>query len=326
MSNSQPPGLSAHQVHKRLDFAKLGDVLATHWQKAHIVEKFGNLPIRFEANAGQADARVKFSARGSGYNLFIAPDEATLVISNSVPLGTTKFKRTGSVLKLKLEGADPAAVMNGVDALPGKVNYLIGRDSGKWRTNVITYTRVKATSVYPGIDLVWYGSGQRLEYDFVVQAGADPGQIRLRIGGAQTIEIAATGDLVLETPVGAVRQPKPVIYEQKAGGQQRVDGRYMLLAPDLVGFEVGEYDRTRPLVIDPVLLYSTYLGGTVKLSSNIWGNLGGIGWTPKQVLAGDTKRFEDAVHHLCTVHPVIEIRVHAIWIELQVVMQHAIKL
>ena len=186
---------------------------------------------------------------------------------------------TGAVVRMRLMGADPKVRIAGAEELPGKSNYLIGNDPNKWWTAVPNYAKVKYRGVYSGVDLVYYGSQRQLEYDFVVAPGADPATVRLGIDARNSkIEIAKNGDLVIQLGQGDVRFRKPVVYQVPASvaGQRRIpdnlrshsvtrhflDGRYVLLATHEVGFEVADYDKTQPLVIDPVLAYSTYLGGT----------------------------------------------------------------
>jgi hypothetical protein len=168
---------------------------------------------------------------------------------------------------MKLIGANPSAKGAGIDPLPGKSNYLIGSDPSRWRTHVTTFARACFEAVYPGIDLVYYGNGRQLEYDFVLAPGADPARIGLRFEGTEQMEVDEVGDLVLHTPAGKVRQQKPVIYQEADGLRDVVDGRYAI-RNQTVGFEIGDYDRGRTLVIDPTLVYSTYLGsssgGTVE--------------------------------------------------------------
>ncbi len=195
-----------------------------------------------------------------------------------------KPKDTGpTVLRMKLVGAKAAPAVVGLEELQGKSNYFLGNDPSKWRTNVPRYAKVKYERVYPGIDLVHYGNQRQLEYDFVVAPGADPTAIRLSFQGAEALEIDAQGDLVLHTAAGDVREHKPVVYQIESSvvsGQLTVatdhgpritdstatkhflNGRYVLTAQNEVRFDVGPYDPTRPLVIDPVLSYSTYLGGS----------------------------------------------------------------
>ena len=152
--------------------------------------------------------------------------------------------------------------MVGLEKLPGAVNYFLGNDPRHWRTNIPTYAKVIGQSVYPGVDVVYYGNQQQLEFDFVVAPGADPGVIRLAFDGTQEVSLEAGGALVLRTATGAVRWQKPVVYQEVEGDKQAIAGRYVLLGTNQVGFEVARYDASKPLVIDPVLSYATYLGGS----------------------------------------------------------------
>jgi hypothetical protein len=162
---------------------------------------------------------------------------------------------------MRFLGSDSAAEVKGEQELPCRVNYFKGNDPAKWRTDVPTYSRIKYKGVYPGVDLIYYGNQQQLEYDFVVSAGADPRQIRFAFEGADKPEINSDGELVLRTPLGEVQQKKPLLYQEEGGVRREVAGRYVVGGAGDVSFEVGEYDRGKELVIDPVLLYSTYLGG-----------------------------------------------------------------
>ncbi len=191
-------------------------------------------------------------------------------------------RTTNAVLRTRLVGANLKAAVSGAEELPGKSNYFIGNDPQKWRTNVPNYSKVRYQGVYPGVDLVYYGNqGGRLEYDFVVAPGADPSVVTLEVGAGgvrpakrelrSPLQIAADGDLVIKTDGGAVRFQKPVVYQPAVNDGQRttddgpsvhVDGHYALTASNQVRFALGPYDHTKPLVIDPTLIYSTYLGGS----------------------------------------------------------------
>jgi beta-propeller repeat-containing protein len=220
---------------------------------------YANLPLRFEANVGQTDSRVKFLSRGRGYNLFLTPAEAVLTLRNKKTAKTGENPR--SVLRMKLIGANPAPRVDGEDTLPGKSNYLIGNTSSKWRRNVSGFGKIRYRSVYPGIDLIYYGNGgQQLEYDFVVAAGADPRAIKFVFAGAKKIRMDQQGDLLLETSGGEVRQHKPAVYQELNGNRQKIDSQYVLAENGEVSFKIAAYDRARPLVIDPVLSYATFLG------------------------------------------------------------------
>ncbi|MBZ5546324.1 MAG: SBBP repeat-containing protein, partial [Acidobacteriia bacterium] len=221
------------------------------------------LPISFEVNRGQTDRGVKFLARGPGYTLFLTPHETVLALHGPAPAGDDRTSLSPSpVLRLKLLGANPAVAVRGEDALPGKSNYFLGQDPRRWLTHLPTYARVRYPNVYPGVDLVYYGHQGQLEWDFVVAPGADPGRIALGLEGVERRWVDAEGDLVLGVGGSEVRWRRPRVYQQAEGVRQEINAGYVLRAAHRVGFRLGEYDRRRPLIIDPVLSYSTYLGGT----------------------------------------------------------------
>ncbi|MBI3921510.1 MAG: PQQ-binding-like beta-propeller repeat protein, partial [Armatimonadetes bacterium] len=284
--------------------------------------KYARLPLSFEANEGQVDQKVKFVTRGKGYSLFLTDKaEAVLSLSNG-RTGERKRGRMGvghpplarspthplrsppspplphsSVIRLKLVGATPNPQVRGADKLPGKVNYFLGNDPKKWRTNVATYQKVEYESVYPGVDLVYYGNQSgRLEHDFIVSPGADPKQIAFVVGqqiplcqrdvshsltGRETRNKAEKdfspyvnyvnrdGDLMIHTSGGDLEFHKPIAYQDTPKGRKEISARYALLPQSQIknpkskfGFVVGSYDPSLPLIIDPVLVYSTYLGGS----------------------------------------------------------------
>src|SRR5215469_3570838 len=232
---------------------------------------FANLPLTFEANQGQTDSHVKFLARGGRYTLFLTQDEAVLQLQPSLvspssaehaAISSQHSTGKASVLRMKLVGADSRATISGTDLVSSRSNYLIGNDPAKWRGGVPQYGRVRYQQVYPGVDLVYYGNQGRLEYDFELAPGADPEEIRLRIEGANELRVNAKGDLLAQTAAGDVQLHAPQVY-QNVGDQKRdVTSKFVLSAGNRVHFALGEYDRGRALVIDPVLNYSTYLGGT----------------------------------------------------------------
>jgi uncharacterized repeat protein (TIGR01451 family) len=208
----------------------------------------------FEVNQGQTDPKVKFLARGFGYGLFLTANEAVLKIQSS--------PKKAFALSMALDGANKDVSVVGTDELSGKSNYFIGNDPKKWHRNVSQFSRVRYQNVYPGIDLVYYGSQGRLEYDFEVAPGVDTKQVNLRFRGPDRLRIDGGGNLLMTTAVGDVVLQAPRIY-QKIGEEQRsVTGKFVIREHDQVGFELGDYDRSRTLVIDPKLAYSTYLGGT----------------------------------------------------------------
>lgn len=221
--------------------------------KSRLSEAYGKLPLRFEANHGQTDGRVKFLSRGTGYGLYLTATEAVVALGGG--------GNSAAAVRMKLAGSNPDPRVEGIEELPGRSHYFVGSDPSKWRTGVPSYRRVRYESVYPGVDLVYYGNQRRLEYDLIVAPGADPKTIALEFEGAEKIAVASDGDLVLTTSAGELRQQKPFMYQEVGGARREVAGGYRLEG-DEIGFEIGAYDRSLPLVIDPVLIYSTFLGGS----------------------------------------------------------------
>ena len=167
-----------------------------------------------------------------------------------------------TLLRMQLIGANASPTVTGLDALPGTVNAFWGQDPTQWRSGVPTYQRVKYTGVYPGIDLLYYGQQRQLEYDFVVAPQANPQRITLGFSGAERLEITDQGALVVHIGGEVVRMHRPVVYQEVAGQRQEIAGRYVLRAANRVGFALAAYDASRPLTIDPVVEYATYLGGS----------------------------------------------------------------
>jgi hypothetical protein len=235
-------------------------------------EAYGKIPLSFERNEGQTDPSVDFIARAGGYRLFLSPAEATLALRENSVQPKTRNLETGrdrgvnastAVLRMQMVDTNKAVAVAGADELEGKVNYFIGNNPSEWHTNVPTFSRVHYTEIYDGIDLIYYGNQQQLEYDFVVAPRADSRQIALRFEGANKINVeSSSGDLVVGVGEQIVRQHKPVAYQEVAGEKRKVAVSYALQPSNQVRFEIGEYDQSIPLVIDPVLVYSTYLGGS----------------------------------------------------------------
>ncbi len=234
---------------------------------ARVSESYGRLPLQFEANRGQTHQDVRFLSRGAGYSLYLTAGEAVLVLSKPSAdakrdARSTHAQAKSVALRMSLVGATRKPVVSGREELPGKANYFIGKDRSKWRTNVPTYAKVQYENIYPGIDLVYYGKQRQLEYDFVVAPGADPKKIVLGFKGADKLEVDAEGNLVLHAAGGDIRQHKPIIYQEIDGVRRGIDGGYVRKGANRIGFQVAAYDATRPLIIDPILSYSTYLGGS----------------------------------------------------------------
>ena len=219
--------------------------------QARLSAAYLQLPLSFEANQGQSDSRVNFLSRGAGYELFLTPTKAVLSLKNG---------DSSNVVSMKVVGANPAAHAVGLDQQAGVSNYLIGNDHSNWHTDIPNYAKVDYHGVYHGIDLVYHGDQKQLEYDFVVAPGADAHTIRLAFDGIGSASLDRADNLVLHTSGGDVVEHAPIVYQEVNGQHKRVAGRYVLKGNQQVGFEVGRYDHGKPLVIDPVLSYSTYLG------------------------------------------------------------------
>jgi Bacterial Ig-like domain (group 3)/Beta-propeller repeat len=239
--------------------------------KARALQTYGKVPLSFEPNRGQVDSQVQFLSRGQGYALYLTPGEAVLQLqkptAKEISLGkdgrpVPQPAPESSTLRMSLVGADAKAAVAGQQPLPGTVNYFSGSDASKWHTALPTYQRVSYKAVYPGVDLVYYGNQRELEYDFVVAPGADAGKIALNFAGA-TPRIDAAGDLVLAVSVGETRFHKPVVYQMDGDRRATVEAGYQIAAGQ-VKFALGGYDHAKALVIDPVLSYLTYIGGSAN--------------------------------------------------------------
>jgi photosystem II stability/assembly factor-like uncharacterized protein len=238
---------------------------------------YGDLPMRFERNQGQLDRRVRFAARGAGYALWLTGDGAVLRLSGGKRMPSTAEATSGefaqgerraaaretraAVIRMKLLNANRAAAVTGEAEMAGRSNYFVGNDAARWRAGVSNYAKVVYRGVYRGVDMIYYGNGRELEYDFKVAAGANPAAIAWRVEGAKRLRVDTNGELVMGTAAGEVRQHKPVAYQEINGERREVAARYVLRGTNRVSFALGSYERRQPLVIDPVLGYSTYLGG-----------------------------------------------------------------
>lgn len=214
---------------------------------------FGQLPLRFEPNQGQTDSKVDFLARGAGYGLFLTPNHAVLSLRSN---------QNTSVVRMELAGGNPSAAVAGADQLPGKSNYLIGNNPAKWHRDIPQFARVRYQGVYPGVDLVYYGNQGQLEYDFEVAPGADPAQIALHFQGPEKTALDASGNLILASNGGEIQLKAPQVYQQSGAERLPVAAKFVVRQDGKIAFELGAYDRRRALVIDPVLTYSTYFGGS----------------------------------------------------------------
>ncbi|HEY3823888.1 MAG TPA: SBBP repeat-containing protein, partial [Bryobacteraceae bacterium] len=224
---------------------------------ARLVEAYRTRPLSFERNAGQSDRRVQFLARHGSSTLFLTADGAVISLSHRSGPETSRT----SALSMMWMGSNASAQADGVDELPAKANYLIGSDSEKWRRGIPLYGRIQYRDLYPGVDLIYYGERGQLEYDLAFAPGASPQPVRMKFDGMKKIEIDRSGDLILKVDGEAVRFHRPLAYQMADAGRVAVAARFVRKGRHEVGFEVGSYDHSRPLVIDPQLSYSSYLGG-----------------------------------------------------------------
>jgi uncharacterized repeat protein (TIGR01451 family) len=252
----------------------------TNTAKRFIVDEYqGNLPLFFEANKGQTNSQVKFLSRGLEYSLFLASNEAVIALGkqrvksadmknqidtkseqyliNKVPEVTETC-----IVRMKLVGASEISTILGEDKLIGKSNYFKGSDTKKWTKNVPHFGKVRYKEVYSGIDLVFYGNTSRLEYDFIVSPGAKPDAIRLAFSGAEKLVVDTLGNLIIAVPSGEIMMKAPSVYQEDEGKMVALEGRYVLSKEKYVTFEVANYEAKKKLIIDPVLEFSTYYGGS----------------------------------------------------------------
>ncbi|HEU4388988.1 MAG TPA: SBBP repeat-containing protein, partial [Blastocatellia bacterium] len=258
--------------------------------KDHLTNIPGKMPISFEPNQGQTDPRVRFIARGEDYSVYLTSTEVVLALAtrkrgNALLRGEgiahtpgdpfpQQASTSNCVLRMKLLGANPEPSIYGLDRLHSTSNYFIGDDPAKWRTGIPSFARIKYQDIYPGVDLLCYGDPDNFEYDFAITPGVDPNCIRLNFAGADKIEVDAAGDLVTSMPGGQVREHRPLVHQVIDGARRMIPSRYVLDEIDSltgdsasamrswnVRFEVGPYDVSRDLIIDPALEFSTYLGG-----------------------------------------------------------------
>ena len=243
----------------------LAQSASTPVSRDSINANYGKLPLTFEANHGQIDSRVKFVSRAAGYTAFLTSEGLVLslrTVDHSIEKTLPRVPPKHETLQFKILGATKNPVAMGEVPQPGLVNYFIGNNPAKWQKHVPTYAQVRYKNIYPGIDLLYYGNHRQLEFDFAVAPGADPGQIQFEIQGAGQIHLDAEGNLVLTTGGGKIHFQAPTVYQESHGQRLPVNGGYVVSDSSHIGFHVAQHDSTKPLVIDPVLVYSTYLGGS----------------------------------------------------------------
>jgi len=234
--------------------------------------------LTFQANEGQSDAQVRYLSQGDGYELFLTGQEAVIALREKSPQTYRAARIPGrleplhsaktSTIRLQLDGANKNSEVSGVNLLQNRANYFIGNDPKNWVRDVPSYSKVKYTGVYPGIDLVFYGDQRRLEYDLIVAPGADPGKIAFDVAGAKTLHLNSKGNLVMGLDKGEVELQRPAIYQESGGQRNEIAGNYAISGNHRVTIAISKYDPAQPLVIDPVLDYSTFLGGSQDDTAN----------------------------------------------------------
>lgn len=240
---------------------------------------YDNLPLYFEPNQGQTNERISFLYHGHGYNLYLVPTEIVIVLTpgehrRQPNLSNSKKAENiqKDIVSVSFIGADPTARIKGVGKLRSQSHYLIGKNPEKWRRNLPHYEKVLYEGLYSGIDVAYYGNQRQLEYDFIVAPGASPEAIAMEIKGARRVSIDDSGSLVLATDAGDLVMRAPTIYQEKGIERKKVEGGYLLRGKNIIGFQVAEYDKNKPLTIDPVLRFSTYFGGTSWTTGIEYGN------------------------------------------------------
>ncbi|MEW6741477.1 MAG: hypothetical protein AB1486_01860 [Planctomycetota bacterium] len=245
--------------------------------RSSVLQAFGRLSLAFVENRGQLDERAAFSTRQGGLSAYFTKDSIVLQLVSQArkpPSPALSFRREaapegeaeeaikGANLFLTFEGASPDVVIEGADPLPGRYNYFLGNDPSKWRTGVPAYASIRYRGLYPGVDMVVRDGGGRLEYDLILEPGADVGQIVVRCEGMESLRLHEDGTLVLETAAGSLEQPKPCTYELDSSGVRKpTESSYRLVGESRFGFDVPGRDGAKLLVIDPRLVYATFLGG-----------------------------------------------------------------
>jgi Beta-propeller repeat len=243
-------------------------------QRGRVRASLDALPLAFEANQGQTDPQVKYTARGNGYSVFLTASDTVFAITSAKHQASriagehsqprTTEKAQSAAIDMRLVGGNLKPEIIAGNEVPGVINYYSGSDPKNWHTGVKQYSSVSYRDVYPGVNMVFHGAQRQLEFDFVVSPGADPKTIGLGFKGAQKLATDASGNLVLASSAGDVVLHKPVAYQEKDGKREIVDAAFQVKSRNEVGLNLGAYDRGQELVIDPSLSYSTYLGGTAE--------------------------------------------------------------
>ena len=251
------------------------------------------VPLFFFPNTGLTDPSIRFIVETPQLRAGFRADSAV-------------FQAGGGYLSVRFAGADPGVTIEGSETLPGKVNFIIGSDPRGWKANLPTYRSILYRGLYPGVDMIYGGAGRGIKSTFTVAPGADPSQIRLEYSAADHVAIDGHGDLLIEAAGMQLREEAPEIYQESGGGRVHIYGRYRMTGPRTIGFEIDAFDASQPLVIDPVISYCTYLGGSAMgavtgLAVDAGGNLYVAGWTEALdfPIAGAIQAFNKGASNCC---------------------------
>src|SRR5829696_9034220 len=251
---SQAPN-AGHSYYSAASTDSQSGAAPQHMSEREALDAYGKLPLSFVPNEGQTDKAVRYYAQGAGYGFFFTEGGAMLSFAEGKGRG-------GHALALNFLGANPHATLTARQRLPGKVNYLVGDESTKWQQGLTTHAELLYGGLWPGIDMAVRGEGGKLKYEFHLKPGASVEDVRLGYRGAEGLKVGAGGELLVRTSLGVLKDAAPVSYQRIGGERVPVESRYRLTGDGGYGFAVGAYDPRYPLVIDPELDYSTFLGGT----------------------------------------------------------------
>src|SRR5215217_9045262 len=234
--------------------APVSEPAAPQMSEKEALNAYGKLPLSFVPNEGQTDEAVRYYAQGAGYGFFFTPKGATLSFADG--------KGRGHALALDFLGANPHATLEAQERLSGGVNYLVGDDPAEWQQGLPTHGELLYGGLWPGVDMAVRGEeGGKLKYEFHLQPGASVEDVRLAYRGAEVLSVGAGGELLVQTSLSVLKDAAPVSYQRIGGERVPVESRYRLTGDGGYGFAVGSHDPRYPLVIDPELDYSTFLGG-----------------------------------------------------------------
>jgi hypothetical protein len=268
--------------------------------RQRVNQVLSNLPLRFVPNGGQTNPAVHFTVKGAGHTIFFTPEEVVFSAVEQTADDEAYNSQSAirsSVVRLRFAGANPRLAVEGLAQMQGVINYLLGNDPARWHFNLPTYQALAYRELYPGVDLVYRGSEGHLKSEFVLAPGTDPSAIVMVYSGMEGLHLRDDGALVLETLLGELIETTPLIYQEVSGVRQEIPGGYVLLDPSpsipnlqsairsrMVGFQVSAYDPSLPLVIDPELVYASYLGGSSQdrgesIAVDDQGSIYVTGWT-----------------------------------------------